>query len=96
MFNSISDQIISWANKSENEKDGRTLIQVIKLVFDKATEATWSEMYARLGIKMMEQISPKFKTMGSKTMKESPLPEDSYSTSICSIGVRKTSSTVGW
>jgi translation initiation factor 4G len=32
-FDSISDQIISWANKSENEKDGRTLIQVIKLVF---------------------------------------------------------------
>jgi translation initiation factor 4G len=45
---SISDQIISWANKSENEKDGRTLIQVIKLVFDKATDDTWSEMYARL------------------------------------------------
>jgi len=32
-FDSISDQIIEWANKSENEKDGRTLIQVIKLMF---------------------------------------------------------------
>ncbi|KAI1796807.1 hypothetical protein LXA43DRAFT_837295, partial [Ganoderma leucocontextum] len=48
-FDSISDQIIAWANRSEKEKDGRTLIQVIRLVFEKATdEATWSEMYARL------------------------------------------------
>lgn len=58
-FDSISDQIIEWANKSENEKDGRTLIQVIRLVFEKATdEAAWSEMYARLCRKMMERISP--------------------------------------
>lgn len=57
-FESISDQIIEWANKSESEKDGRTLIQVIRLVFEKATdEATWSEMYARLCRKMMERIS---------------------------------------
>ena len=57
-FGSISDQIIAWANKSENEKDGFTLIQVIRLVFEKATdEATWSEMYARLCRKMMEKIS---------------------------------------
>jgi translation initiation factor 4G len=59
-FDSISDQIIEWANKSEKEKDGRTLIQVIRLVFEKATdEAAWSEMYARLCRKMMERISPK-------------------------------------
>ena len=37
-FDSLSDQIIQWANKSENEKDGRTLIQVIKLVFAMATD----------------------------------------------------------
>ena len=44
-FESISNQIITWANKSEHEKDDRTLIQVIRLVFEKATdEATWSEM----------------------------------------------------
>ncbi|KAF6760217.1 hypothetical protein DFP72DRAFT_883540 [Ephemerocybe angulata] len=61
-FDSISDQIITWANKSEQEKDGRTLIQVIRLVFEKATdEAAWSEMYARLCRKMMERISPKGK-----------------------------------
>jgi translation initiation factor 4G len=57
-FDSISDQIITWANKSENEKDGQTLIQVVRLVFEKATdEAAWSEMYARLCRKMMETIS---------------------------------------
>jgi translation initiation factor 4G len=48
-FDSISDKIITCANKSEKEKDGRTLIQVIKLVFEKATDETmFSEMYARL------------------------------------------------
>jgi translation initiation factor 4G len=73
-FDSISDQIISWANKSENEKDGRTLIQVIKLLFEKATdEATWSEMYARLGRKMMEQISPKVQDDGIKNNKGKPI-----------------------
>ena len=59
-FASISDQIIAWANKSEKEKDGHTHIQVIRLVFKKATdEATWSEMYVQLctGRKMMAQIS---------------------------------------
>ena len=60
-FALISDQIIAWANLSENETDGRTLIQVIRLVFEKATdEATRSEMYARLCRKMMEQISINF------------------------------------
>ena len=33
-FESISDQIIGWGNRSENEKDGRSLIQVIRLVFE--------------------------------------------------------------
>ncbi|CAE6375738.1 unnamed protein product, partial [Rhizoctonia solani] len=58
-FDSISDQIIEWANKSEQEKDGTTLMQVIKLVFEKAKdEAAFSEMYARLCRKMMERVSP--------------------------------------
>ncbi|KAG1746334.1 hypothetical protein EDB19DRAFT_1688909 [Suillus lakei] len=55
-FESISDQIIRWANKSVNEKDGRTLIQVIRLVFETATdEPAWSETHAHLCRKMMEQ-----------------------------------------
>ncbi|KAG8745160.1 hypothetical protein FRC10_008613 [Ceratobasidium sp. 414] len=58
-FDSISDQIIEFANKSEQEKDGSTLMQVIKLIFEKAKdEAGFSEMYARLCRKMMERVSP--------------------------------------
>ncbi|KAG8752330.1 hypothetical protein FRC12_012029 [Ceratobasidium sp. 428] len=58
-FDSISDQIIEWANKSEQEKDGSTLMQVIKLIFEKAQdEAGFSEMYARLCRKMTERVSP--------------------------------------
>ncbi|KAF8176531.1 hypothetical protein BJ912DRAFT_930637 [Pholiota molesta] len=73
-FDSISDQIIAWANKSEKEKDGRTLIQVIRLVFEKATdEATWSEMYARLCRKMMEQISAKVQDDGIKNNEGKPI-----------------------
>ncbi|KAG9120183.1 hypothetical protein FRC07_004418, partial [Ceratobasidium sp. 392] len=57
-FDSITDQIIEYANKSEQEKDGSTLMQVIKLIFEKAKdEAGFSEMYARLCRKMMERVS---------------------------------------
>lgn len=73
-FDSISDQIIAWANKSESEKDGRTLIQVIRLVFEKATdEAAWSEMYARLCRKMMERISAQVKDDGIKAQDGKPI-----------------------
>ncbi|KAF8584275.1 hypothetical protein K439DRAFT_1633657 [Ramaria rubella] len=73
-FDSISDQIISWANKSEKEKDGRTLIQVIRLVFEKATdEAAWSEMYARLCRKMMEQISQNVQDDGIRNVDGKPI-----------------------
>ncbi|PWY99982.1 hypothetical protein BCV70DRAFT_103516 [Testicularia cyperi] len=57
-FDSISNQILEWANKSVSEDDGRTLRQVIQLIFEKATdEAAWSEMYARLCRKIMEELS---------------------------------------
>ncbi|KAK0226383.1 armadillo-type protein [Armillaria fumosa] len=73
-FDSLSDQIIAWTNKSEKEKDGRTLIQVIRLVFEKATdEAMWSEMYARLCRKMMEQISPKVQDDDIKNAEGKPI-----------------------
>ncbi len=73
-FDSLSDQIIAWTNKSEKEKDGRTLIQVIRLVFEKATnEAMWSEMYARLCRKMMEQISPKVQVDSIKNAEGKPI-----------------------
>jgi translation initiation factor 4G len=74
-FDSISDQIIAWANKSEQEKDGRTLFQVIRLVFEKAIdEAPWSEMYARLCRKMMERISPKVQDGGITNAEGKPIP----------------------
>ncbi|KAL5532025.1 hypothetical protein ACEPAF_5589 [Sanghuangporus sanghuang] len=58
-FDFTSNQIIVWVNKSENERDRRSLIQVIRLVFEKAVnEAAWSGMYARLCQKMMEQMNP--------------------------------------
>ncbi|KAH7918978.1 ARM repeat-containing protein [Leucogyrophana mollusca] len=59
-FDSISNQIIAWVNKSEMEEDRRTLIQVTRLIIEAAAcGPVWSETYARLCCKMMEQISPK-------------------------------------
>jgi translation initiation factor 4G len=58
-LSSISVQIVACIDKSENEKDVQTLIQVVQLVFEQAIdEAMWSEMYARLCRKMIELISP--------------------------------------
>ncbi|PVG02533.1 hypothetical protein CPB86DRAFT_587203 [Serendipita vermifera] len=73
-FDSISAQILEWANRSVNEVDGRTLIQVIKLVFEKATdEATWSEMYARLCRFLMERISQDVRDEGIKNADGKPI-----------------------
>src|SRR5882724_4454072 len=73
-FDSISDQIIGWANRSEKEQDGRTLIQVIRLVFEKATvEAAWSEMYAHLCRKMMERISQNVQDHGIRNADGKPI-----------------------
>ena len=58
-FDSISDQIIEWANKSEAEENCRTLAHATRVVFEKAIdEATRSELYARLCRKMVDSISP--------------------------------------
>ena len=73
-FDLISDQIIALANKSENEKHGRTLYKVTALVFEKATdEVKWSEMYARLCRKMMETVSPKVQDDGIKNLDGKPI-----------------------
>jgi hypothetical protein len=74
-FDSISDQIqvIVWANKSESEKDGRTLIRlVIEKVTDEAT-CQWSEMYARLCRKMMEQIRSSVQDDGIRNVEGKPI-----------------------
>lgn len=71
-FDSTSDRFVDWANKSEKETDGRTLIQVIRLVYEKAIDTEpLSEMYARLCRKMMEIISPKIQD-GSKDQEGKP------------------------
>ncbi|CEL52511.1 Eukaryotic translation initiation factor 4 gamma OS=Schizosaccharomyces pombe (strain 972 / ATCC 24843) GN=tif471 PE=1 SV=1 [Rhizoctonia solani AG-1 IB] len=58
-FDPISDRIIELANISEQERNGTTLMHVIKLVFERAKdEAAFSEMYARLCRKMMQRVSP--------------------------------------
>jgi hypothetical protein len=58
-FDSVSDDIIAWANKAKAQTDRRTLVQVIRIVFDKATDnATSLKTYARLCRKMIEQVSP--------------------------------------
>ncbi|SPO30845.1 related to TIF4631 - mRNA cap-binding protein (eIF4F), 150K subunit [Ustilago trichophora] len=73
-FDSISNQILEWANKSVSEDDGRTLRQVIQLIFEKATdEAAWSEMYARLCRKLMEEVSPEVKDESLRTADGKPV-----------------------
>jgi translation initiation factor 4G len=73
-FDSISDQIVEWANKSEVEKDARTLIHVVRLVFEKATdEAALSEVYARLCRKMVETISPNVRDDGIRNAEGKPI-----------------------
>ncbi|KAJ9123516.1 hypothetical protein QFC24_003730 [Naganishia onofrii] len=58
-FDSISNQILEWANKSVTETDGQTLRLVIKLIFEKAKdEQFWSTMYAKLCRKLWQDINP--------------------------------------
>jgi translation initiation factor 4G len=73
-FDSISDQILEWANRSVDESDGRILRQVIALIFEKATdEATWSEMYARLCRKLMERVSTEVRDETVKAQDGTPV-----------------------
>ncbi|KAF5321127.1 hypothetical protein D9619_001687 [Psilocybe cf. subviscida] len=73
-FDSISDQIIQWANKSENETDGRTLKQVIRLVFEEASaDVIRSEMYATLCKRMMQKLSRNIQDEDIKNVKGEPV-----------------------
>ncbi|WFD28557.1 hypothetical protein MNAN1_003570 [Malassezia nana] len=72
-FESISDQIVEYANKSIDETDGQTLRQVIALVFEKAIdESAWSEMYAQLCAKIQMNLNPNIqdRVLDEKEQKE--------------------------
>lgn len=59
-FDSITSQILEFANYSVDETNGQSLKLVIKLIFDKATdEAHWSAMYAKLCRRMLEEVDPR-------------------------------------
>ena len=73
-FDSTSDLIIEWANRSEAESDARTLIHVIRLVFEKAVDdAACSKMYALLCRKMMDAISPNVQDDGIRNVDGKPI-----------------------
>ncbi|KAJ9120295.1 hypothetical protein QFC22_003195 [Naganishia vaughanmartiniae] len=58
-FDSVSSQILEWANKSATESDGRTLRLVIKLVFEKAKDqAVCAPICAKLCRRLWQDISP--------------------------------------
>ncbi|KAH7329852.1 armadillo-type protein [Rhizoctonia solani] len=59
-FDSILAQIISWANRPEQDKDGATLRQVVKLILGQAKEdAVFSGTYARLCSRIADRVSPR-------------------------------------
>jgi len=72
-FDPVSDRIIEWANKSEAEKDGRTLICVIRLVFECVAKTALSEAYALLCRKIMEKISPNVQDDGIRDADGNPI-----------------------
>ncbi|KAG9120062.1 hypothetical protein FRC07_004602 [Ceratobasidium sp. 392] len=58
-FDLVSDQIIERVNKGERDQGSSTLIQIAKLIFDKARdEAAFGEMYARLCREVVDKTSP--------------------------------------
>ena len=66
-FDRISDGVLEIAAQSKQETDGRTLRQVIQLVFEKATdEAHWAPMYAKFCFKMLSSMSNEIKDEGIK------------------------------
>ena len=61
-FDKIADEILKIASQSQRESDGRTLRQVIALLFEKACdEAHWASMYARFASRMLAEMSPEIK-----------------------------------
>ena len=73
-FDTISDQIVAWANKSETEKDCQSLVHITKLVYENAVNgATWSGIYARLCKKMIETINPNIQNDSARNADGKPI-----------------------
>lgn len=61
-FDSISTQVLEYANFSVDEENGQSMKLVIQLIFEKATdEALWGAMYAKLCRKLMMEIDQEVK-----------------------------------
>lgn len=61
-FDSISSQVLDYANYSVDEENGQSMKLVIQLIFEKATdEALWGAMYAKLCRKLMMEIDQNVK-----------------------------------
>ena len=59
-FEEVWPLILSWVNRAEQETNSRTVIQVIRLIFEKATLVpSWTQVGAALCRNIMEGISPK-------------------------------------
>ncbi|KAJ1742546.1 hypothetical protein LPJ68_001838 [Coemansia sp. RSA 1086] len=53
-FDTVSEELLGWGEKSSKETDGRILRHLIMLVFKKATdEPMWAQLYARLCHRMI-------------------------------------------
>ncbi|KAG8710699.1 hypothetical protein FRC09_020973 [Ceratobasidium sp. 395] len=74
-FDLVSDRIVDLTNKiGGQEKNGLMLMQVTKLIFEKAKdEAALSEMYARLCRKMMERVSPNVQDQAIRNAEGQPI-----------------------
>ncbi|PKC59611.1 ARM repeat-containing protein [Rhizophagus irregularis] len=58
-FESLSDQIIVYGNKSRGERDGRILREIIRLIFERScNDSKFCAIYAYLCRKMMERVDP--------------------------------------
>jgi hypothetical protein len=58
-FDFISDQVIKYANRSRDEKDGRMLREVTNLIIERLKPQESCAIYAQLCRKIMERIDPR-------------------------------------
>ncbi|KAG8710698.1 hypothetical protein FRC09_020972 [Ceratobasidium sp. 395] len=74
-FNLVSDHILRRVNKSGPEKGDSALTHLAKFVFEKAkNEAAFSEIYARLCRKLVDQISPNIQDEAVQDNRGQPIP----------------------